>query len=192
MTGTPEEERGDRTQQPPLPGPVDETQPPMTIIGGPQAQDSPSWRPTETPAQGSTPSAQTPEPSASHSDGSSNLISGVFSAIKRQGRWVCPAELSLAGAFSEAVLDFREAEVTSPEVRLNVYDIFSSCKIIVPPGVGVDLAGGVSIMSAEKSEADSLVSGDSYRLRIQRYGLCSDIKVVTLAVGESEPKWWKR
>ncbi|MFK5582388.1 hypothetical protein [Serinicoccus sp. LYQ131] len=193
MTGTPHEhDDGREESRPPLPGPVDETRPPMTIIGGPAAEDTPQWQPTGSAAQTSPGRPASGSSTPPRTDGGPSTISGVFSNIKRTGRWECPAKISLVGACSDAVLDFREAVIASPEVELSVYDFLNSCKVIVPPGVGVDMAGGMSIMSSEKSQADSVVAEGAFRLRILRYGFCSDIKVITLAVGESEPKWWKR
>lgn len=196
MTGKPHEhEDGREESRPPLPGPVDETRPPMTIIGGPAAEDTPQWQPADLTGQAAhtpAPRPNTGSPMSSGPESGPSTISGLFSTIKRTGRWECPSKISLVGAFSDAILDFREAIITSPEVELSVYDTFTSCKVIVPPGVGVDLAGGMSIMSSEKSQADSVVAEGAFRLRILRYGFCSDIKVITLAPGESEPKWWKR
>ncbi len=162
----------------------------MTIIGGPAAQDTPDW----SPDQGNTP-ATSPGPAYPQRSGGSGeplSLTGIFSSIRRTGRWEVPPSVSVVGGFSETVLDLREAVITSPVVEVKVYDAFSNCKIIVPPGVGVDLGSGASVFSNEKSDYQGVADPGMWRLRVLHYGAFSNTEVITLAAGESEPKWWKR
>lgn len=199
MTGTPEEADHQQQPAPPLPGPVEDVDRPMTIIGGPVAEDNPQWRATPRPpattGQGSQPTAYqhgghahlpTPVGTAGTS------ITGLFSTVRRIGRWEVPPVLSVVQGFSEVRLDLREAVITSPVVELRIYGGFSDVKIIVPPGVHVEWGGGASLFSDEKSDPPGEPDPSMWRLKILHYGAFSDIKVKTLGVGEVEPKWWKK
>ena len=93
--------------------------------------------------------------------------------------------------FSDAVLDLREAVVRSSTVDLKIYGGFAETRIIVPPGVGVDLSGGVAIFSDERTTRGE-VDPAAYRLRVSHYGAFSSVRVITMAVGEEPKKWWKK
>ena len=89
-------------------------------------------------------------------------------------------------------LDLREAVVTSPVVDVTFYGGMSSLKIIVPPGVEVEWGGGMALLSDEKADPPGEVDPTMWRLRVTHYGLMSDVRVRTLAVGETPTKkWWK-
>jgi hypothetical protein len=191
MTGTPQDREHQQHPAPPLPGPVEDVDRPMTIIGGPAAEDTPRWAgaPAEPPAYqhaGPTPHL----PARTGAPGTS--LTGFFSTVRRTGRWEVPPVLSLVQGFSEVRLDLREAVVTSPVVELRIYGGFSDCRVIVPPGVDVQWGGGASLFSDEKSDPPGAPEPGMWRLRILHYGAFSEIRVRTLAVGEVEPKWWRR
>ncbi|WP_022925929.1 hypothetical protein [Serinicoccus marinus] len=198
MTGTPEEqgphardEGQPGAERPPLPGPSEATDRPMTIIGGPAAQDSPDWRPeqggagagSDVPAQrrADVPALATPA-----------RITTFFSSTKRLGRWQVPEVLTLSGGFSESVLDLREAVVSSPVVELRLNDVFSSCKVIVPRGVGVDVPGGSALFSDLSGDYEGVSDPGMWRLTIVHSGAFSSVKVISLNPGEPEPKWWQK
>ena len=197
MTGTPEEQgaraRGEeRGAQPPLPGPSEETERPMTIIGGPAAQDSPDWR----PERGVEVSGGAAAPAHRGADvpalAASPQIRAYFSTTSRIGRWQVPPVLKLVGAFNETVLDLREAIVTSSTVELRLSDTFSSCKIIVPRGVGVDVTGGTSMFSDLKGDYEGVSDPGMWRLTIVQKGHFSSVRIISLDPGEPEPKWWQK
>lgn len=198
MSGTPEERHSTPHQPaPPLPGPVEDVDRPMTIIGGPAVEDTARWQPTAAhepaTARPSQPAAYQPGgqlPAPANPAGTS--ITGIFSTVRRNGRWQVPPVLSLVQGFSEVRLDLREAVVTSPVVELRLYGAFTDCRIVVPPGVDVEWGGGAALFSAEKSDPPRGQDPSMWRLRILHYGAFSDIKVKTLGVGEVEPKWWKK
>lgn len=197
MTGSPEEQgaqpRGEeRSAQPPLPGPSEETERPMTIIGGPAAQDSPDWR----PERGADAASGAPAPARRGTDApavaASPRIRAYFSTTSRIGRWQVPPVLTLAGAFNETVLDLREAVVTSSVVELQLRDVFASCKIIVPRGVGVDVTGGTSMFSDLKGDYEGVSDPGMWRLTVVQKGHFSSVQIISLAPGEPEPKWWQK
>lgn len=197
MTGTPEERRHQQQPPaPPLPGPVEEVDRPTTIIGGPAAEDTVRWQSAPAgPAavQDGRPAAyQHGGQVAGHGKSAGTSITGFFSTVRRNGRWEVPAVLSLVQGFSEVRLDLREAVVTSPVVELRVYGAFTDCKVVVPPGVDVEWGGGAALFSDEKADPPRGHDPSMWRLRVLHYGAFSEIRVKTLAVGEVEPKWWKK
>lgn len=206
MTGTPQEPQEQQPQsgygaqpgrsaQPPLPGPADETERPMTIIPGPSAEDTLDWnRPAAPPARvhESQPAAYQSGGQVTPHSGEGATITGIFSSVTRDGRWEVPPVLTLVQGFAELRLDLREAVISSPVVELHVYGAFTDCKIVVPPGVGVEFVGGGSLFSDEKAVRVGPVDPTMWRLKVVHYGAFSDIKVKTLAVGEAEKKWWKK
>lgn len=157
------------------------------------AEDTPGWSPAPLeptsvrpassayPAPPSVPTAGTTTPS----------ITGFFSSVRRTGRWELPETLTVLQGFSDAVLDLREAVVRSSTVELKIYGGFAETKIIVPPGVAVDLSGGVAIFSDEKATLGE-VDPAAYRLRVCHYGAFSSVRIITMAVGEEPKKWWKK
>ncbi|SOC57059.1 hypothetical protein [Ornithinimicrobium cerasi] len=192
MTGTPDEGQPQQHPAPPLPGPVEDVDRPMTIIGGPAAEDTPPWRaaPAQPPAYQHGGGSAAHLPARTGDPGTS--LTGFFSTVRRTGRWEVPAVLSLVQGFSEVRLDLREAVVTSPVVELRIYGGFADCKIIVPPGVDVEWGGGASLFSDEKSDPPGARDPAMWRLKVLHYGAFSEIRVRTLAVGEVEPKWWRK
>ena len=155
-------------------------------------EDTPGWSPApvEPTSVRPAPTAR-PAPPAVQGAGSPPSITGFFSSVRRTGRWELPETLTVLQGFSDAVLDLREAVVTSSTVEIKIYGGFAETKVIVPPGVGVDLSGGVALFSEEKSTVGQ-VDPDAYRLRVTHYGAFSSVKVITMAVGEEPKKWWKK
>ncbi len=184
MTGIPDEPQR-RPDAPPLPGPVEDVQRPRTIISGPPAEDTPAWRPGSAPAE-------RPADLPAATGGATTSVTSFFSQTTRNGRWEVPAVLPVNQAFSEVLLDLREAVVTSPVVELRVSGAFLTCKVIVPPGVPVEWAGGVSLFSDSRADASGTEAGPGWRLRVVHNGAFSDIRVRTLGVGQAEPKWWHK
>lgn len=198
--GQPDEEHARAREEqaeaarPPLPGPADETSGPMTIIPGPAAEDSPAWRPDQhAPHTAPAPAPYQPQQPAPTGQGKeSRTISGMMSDVTRNGRWEVPASLSLVQCMSDITLDLREAVITTPVVEVTFYGLMSDLKVIVPPGVEVELGDGLAIMSDEKADHSSQPAPGAWRLRVTQYSMMSDVKVKTLAPGEkATKKWWK-
>ena len=174
---------------PPLPGPADETSGPMTIIPGPAAEDTVAWQPAApTPARFDD-GRPAPYPAAA---APAMSITGFLSDIKRTGRWQVPAALTVTQGLGDVTLDLREAVITSPVVEVTFYGGMSSLKIIVPPGVEVEWGGGMALLSDEKADPPGERDPSMWRLRVTHYGLMSEVRVRTLAAGETPTKkWWK-
>ena len=156
-------------------------------------EDTPGWAPgpVEPTSVQPTSAAYPAPPSVPTAGGATPSITGFFSSVRRSGRWELPETLTVMQGFSDAVLDLREAVVRSSTVDLKIYGGFAETRIIVPPGVGVDLSGGVAIFSDERTTLGE-VDPAAYRLRVSHYGAFSSVRVITMAVGEEPKKWWKK
>lgn len=173
-------------------GPVEDTtgmRPILPDAGlrGP-AEDTPGWSPAPVEPTAVQPASTPAPPATSGTAGAS--VAGFFSSVRRAGRWEVPPVLTVTQGFSDAVLDLREAVVRSGTVELRIYGGFSETRVIVPPGVGVDMEGGVAIFADQKVRVGE-VDPSAYRVRIVNYGVFSSLRVVSMAVGEEPKKWWK-
>ena len=63
------------------------------------------------------------------------------SSIRREGRWVVPARMRVAGRGSSIRLNFTEAVIPTRVVEIRLELVGSSAKLIVPPGSSVDMVG---------------------------------------------------
>lgn len=122
----------------------------------------------------------------------SGKITTFFSSTQRKGRWQVPELLTVSGGFSDSVLDLREAVVTTSTVELRLNELFSSCTIIVPRGVGVDITGGGALFSSLDGDYEGVSDPGMWRLTVVHNGAFSSLQIISLAPGEPEPKWWKK
>ena len=66
----------------------------------------------------------------------------LFSRLVRRGAFELPARSSWRSVFGTIVLDLREARLEGPEVGLDIYNLFGTVTVVVPPGVAVEVEGG--------------------------------------------------
>ncbi|HUD38541.1 MAG TPA: DUF1707 domain-containing protein [Streptosporangiaceae bacterium] len=68
-------------------------------------------------------------------------VTAMFARERRQGRWVVPASFPVTAFFGDVVLDLREAIFSTQRVTIYVTAIAGQVKLIVPPGIAVEMAG---------------------------------------------------
>lgn len=61
------------------------------------------------------------------------------STLRRSGPWVVPAELMVRNKYGETKLDFTEAQVTSPVVRIELDCKWGSVSLTIPDQAAVDI-----------------------------------------------------
>lgn len=61
------------------------------------------------------------------------------STLKRSGQWVVPGELLVRNKYGETKLDFTEAQVTSPVVRVDLDCKWGSVSLTIPEQAAVDI-----------------------------------------------------
>lgn len=140
------------------------------------------------PASGSAPVARS---QAGASDDSSSLYP-VFGDVRKSGPWRVPRELGVYQVFGDAVLDLREAVFTSDEVVITTAGVFGDVKVIVPPGVYVELSGMTIFGDHKQDHRPGTPPPGFPRVRVDGYSAFGDVKVRCLEVGEQEKRWWKR
>lgn len=113
-----------------------------------------------------------------------------MSDLKRSGHWVVPQQARSRLVFSDATIDFREAEIAPGESHLSAHLVCSDMKVIVPPHVAVEVRGSVA-MGDVKIDLSGGSTQATSRLIITVSGMLSDVKVKTFPVGERVPRRWK-
>ncbi len=136
------------------------------------------------PAQ---PASNVPAGGASAGGESSSFVR-VFGDLKRSGRFRLDDSTTGVAIFGDVFLDLREAELPA-RVELTVYTLFGDVKIIVPPGVTVQVSG-FALFGDDKIDGTSPAPGGP-TLAIHRVGAFGDVKVKTAMPGEEIPKRWK-
>ena len=71
------------------------------------------------------------------------MVTGVFGAQLRDGRWVVPPVLTCSAFCGEVEVDFREALLQERRVVLYANAVCGRIRLIVPAGVEVVMAGRV-------------------------------------------------
>lgn len=142
------------------------------------------------PVIGST-APSLPVPETAPTPAKAPVILGIFGDVERTGRWT-PAPLTkIIPIFGDVRLDLREADLSSGQVEIRGYVAFGDVTIIVPPDVDVDLQA-FTIFGDHKHQQIAPATPGQRRVVVTVYGVFCDITVKTLAVGQQEPRWWKR
>lgn len=155
----------------------------MPVIRVPSQQDlpvpapAPGAPPLPLPA---SPSGEAPKPAV-----------GVFSDVRRSGRWRVEPRTRFVHVFGDAVIDLREADFLAPTIEIETFGLFGDTKLIVTPGTEVDVQG-TTIFGDQKVDQPSGATPDGRRVRLTANGAFGDVKVHHLEPGEALPKWWKR
>jgi Domain of unknown function (DUF1707)/Cell wall-active antibiotics response 4TMS YvqF len=107
----------------------------------------------------------------------------TFSQLVRSGAWELPPRSSWRTLFGTIEIDLREVHLTGPELELDVYSLFGTVTIRVPPGIAVQVDGGGAFASQIIEPPSWPALPDAPRLRIQVKGPGG-----TLYVRSSEPR----
>jgi DUF1707 SHOCT-like domain len=94
----------------------------------------------------------------------------LFSRLVRRGAFELPTRSSWRSLFGTIVLDLRQARLEGPEVELEIYNLFGTVTVLVPPGVVVDVQGGGAFASQVLEPPDWLPPAGAPRLRIRVSG----------------------
>lgn len=115
----------------------------------------------------------------------------VFGDVKRVGRWTVAEHTRSLTVFGDTILDLREATLEQQQVAVRAFVLFGDFKVIVPPGIDVQLRGGL-VFGDQKVQRRTDLPAGSARVDIEAYGAFGDVKVIELEPGETEPKWYDR
>jgi len=114
-------------------------------------------------------------------------VTALFGRERRQGRWVVPASFPVTAFFGDVVLDLREAIWQSQRVTIYVTAVAGQVKLIVPPGIAVEM-GGRSILGVRtvrgRSRTDSQLPPKGV-IEVRTVAFGGAVKATTVR----EPRW---
>ena len=84
----------------------------------------------------------------------------IFGGNNRSGSWKLPKELRIISIFGGADIDLSEAQFTSPELHITVFNLFSGVNIYVPENINVQskafcIFGGISNDANSNTETNA-------------------------------------
>lgn len=94
----------------------------------------------------------------------------LFSKLVRRGSWEMPERSSWRSLFGTIILDLREARLAGPEVELDIYNLFGTVTVLVPPGVQLDVEGSAPFASQVIEPPSMPPPPGAPRLRIRASG----------------------
>ena len=87
-------------------------------------------------------------------------LRGVFGSVKREGRWRVPRTLRLHRRMGSVELDFTQADIRYPVVRIELDTIGGSVEARVPEGASVSLDGvAVTLGSVQDHRKEAPIQG---------------------------------
>jgi len=89
----------------------------------------------------------------------SERLTAVFSSVARHGEWLPPEELRVFAGFGSAKLDLTQALLAPGVTEFQVYAVFGSVELLVPPDLEVELDASALFGSVERRDARGGVSG---------------------------------
>jgi hypothetical protein len=116
----------------------------------------------------------------------------LFSKLVRRGAFELPVHSSWRSLFGTIVLDLREARLEGPEVELEIYNLFGTITVVVPPGVLVDVEGGGPFASQVLEPPAFVPPPGAPRLRIRVSGPGGTLYVRSSEGWRERIKSWSR
>lgn len=117
-------------------------------------------------------------------------VKGWFDNVERKGRWDLTHGAEVFTLMGDIYLDIREAVIDSEVTELKTNSVMGNTRILIPPGVRVELSGN-RIMGSLKTEEGRYSAPYGPMLRIQADSFMGDVKLRVLEAGARVPKNWK-
>ncbi len=121
-------------------------------------------------------------------------VVAIFGAAQRKAGWTAARKLKVVTIFGGAELDFRDARLGRGVTDVRVTSVFGGVKIIVPPGLPVEVEG-VGIMGAFEQGLGVSAAGEggaTVGLRVKGTAVFSGVEVEQRLPGESRRQAQKR
>jgi len=120
-------------------------------------------------------------------------VISVLGSATRKGEWTVPRELKVVSVLGETELDFREARLSEGITRINAVAVLGEVRILVPPGLRVDIEGSGILGEFEDGDGDTRgVSEDGPTLRVGGVAVLGEVKVTSRRAGETGWQAWRR
>jgi len=121
--------------------------------------------------------ADLPQRPASTPDTQATQFRAFCSHLVRGGAWELPARSRWRSICGTIDIDLREVRLTEPDVELDIFNLFGTVTILVPPGVSVEVDGGGAFASQIVEPPPWPAPPGAPRIRIHARGPGGTIRV---------------
>ena len=113
-------------------------------------------------------------------------VVSVLGSARRAGSWTLPRELRVVATLGSAELDLRQATFAAGTTKIELFALFGSVQITIPPGVRVECDVDTLLASAEVegSSGGEVAAPDAPVIRIHGNAVFGSVEVRVRAVGE--------
>lgn len=100
----------------------------------------------------------------------------LMGSSKQRGRWRVDERSRAVAVMGECVVDLRSAAVSGEEIEITAVAVMGAVRVIVPPGVGVDL-DGIAVMGERDAYITSAPQLGAPLIRVRALVLMGEVKV---------------
>lgn len=114
-------------------------------------------------------------------------VVSVLGSARRAGSWTLPRELRVVATLGSAELDLRQATFSDSVSEIEVFALFGSVQITVPPGIRVECDVDTLAASAESdgTRGGEVAPPGAPVVRIRGTALFASVEVRVRALGEN-------
>lgn len=120
----------------------------------------------------------------------------VFSSIKRTGIWSLARRFRVAAVMAEAKLDLREVRIGPGTSEIEIFALWASVEIIVPPGIRIDVHDSAFMGEVKWESTDDRhlpeLGRDAPMVMIRGSVIMSSIEVKVRYLGETDKEAKRR
>jgi hypothetical protein len=120
-------------------------------------------------------------------------VVSVLGSATRKGEWTVPRELKVVSVLGETELDFREARLSEGTTRINAVAVLGEVRILVPPGLRVEVEGSAILGEFEDGDGDTRSGSETGpALHVDGVAVLGEVKVTSRRPGETGWQAWRR
>lgn len=117
----------------------------------------------------------------------------IFASVKRRGVWSLARHFRIAAVMAEAKLDLREVRIGAGRSDIEIFALWASVEITVPPGIRIDVQDS-AVMGDIKWEAtdEGQLPKDAPLVMVRGSVIMSSIEIKVRYLGETDREAKKR
>lgn len=100
----------------------------------------------------------------------------LMGSSKQRGRWRVDERSNAVAIMGDCEVDLRSAALAGAEIEITAVAVMGAIKVIVPPGVAVEL-DGIAIMGDRDSNVTSAPQPGAPSIRVRAFVLMGEVKV---------------